>query len=64
MVVLRKGHSLTEDAILAHCRARLGGVKSPKTVEFVAEIPKTPVGKIDRKLLRAPYWAGMHRAVH
>jgi fatty-acyl-CoA synthase len=64
MVVLRKGHSLTEDAILAHCRARLGGVKSPKTVEFVAEIPKTPAGKIDRKLLRAPYWAGMHRAVH
>jgi fatty-acyl-CoA synthase len=64
MVVLRKGHSLTEDAILAHCRARLGGVKSPKTVEFVAEIPKTPAGKIDRKLLRAPYWAGMNRAVH
>ena len=64
MVVLRKGHSLREEVVLAHCRARLGGVKSPKTVEFVAEIPKTPAGKIDRKLLRAPYWAGMNRAVH
>jgi fatty-acyl-CoA synthase len=64
MVVLRKGQSLTEDVVVARCRAKLGGVKSPKTVEFVAEIPKTPAGKIDRKLLRAPYWAGMHRAVH
>jgi fatty-acyl-CoA synthase len=64
MIVLRKGQSLTEDAVLAHCRAKLGSVKSPKTVEFTGEIPKTPAGKIDRKLLRAPYWAGMGREVH
>jgi fatty-acyl-CoA synthase len=64
MIVLRKGQSLTEDAVLAHCRAKLGGMKSPKTIEFVGEIPKTPAGKIDRKLLRAPYWAGMGRDVH
>ena len=64
IIVLRRGQSLREDSVLAHCRAKLGGVKSPKTVEFVAEIPKTPAGKIDRKLLRAPYWAGMGRAVH
>jgi fatty-acyl-CoA synthase len=64
MIVVRKGQSLTEDAVLAHCRIKLGAMKSPKTVEFVAEIPKTPAGKIDRKTLRAPYWAGMNRAVH
>jgi len=64
IVVFRRGQSLKEDAVLAHCRAKLGSVKSPKTIEFVAEIPKTPAGKIDRKLLRAPYWAGMRRAVH
>jgi len=64
IVALRGGHSLREETVLAHCKAKLGGVKSPKTVEFVAEIPKTPAGKIDRKLLRAPYWAGMGRAVH
>jgi fatty-acyl-CoA synthase len=64
MIVVRKGQSLTEDLVVARCRAKLGGVKSPKTVEFVAEIPKTPAGKIDRKLLRAPYWGGMGRAVH
>ena len=64
MVVLRKGQSLSEEAVRAHCKDRLGGVKSPKTVGFLAEIPKTPAGKIDRKTLREPYWVGMSRAVH
>jgi acyl-CoA synthetase (AMP-forming)/AMP-acid ligase II len=64
MVVMRKGQSLSQDAVIAHCKEMLGGVKSPKSVEFVAEIPKTAAGKIDRKTLRAPYWAGMSRAVH
>ncbi|HXC31484.1 MAG TPA: AMP-binding protein [Verrucomicrobiae bacterium] len=64
MIVLRAGRSLSQDAVLAHCKDKLGGVKSPKTVEFVTEIPKTPAGKTDRRTLRAPYWAGMSRAVH
>ena len=63
-VVLRDGESLTEAAILAHCKAKLGGVKSPKSIEFRAEIPKTPVGKTDRKCLRLPYWADADRGVH
>jgi fatty-acyl-CoA synthase len=64
IVVLRDGESLTEDMILAHCKAKLGGVKSPKSVEFSPEIPKTPAGKTDRKSLRAPYWAHAERGVH
>ena len=64
MVMLRKGQSLSEHLVLAHCKEKLGGVKSPKSVEFVAEIPKTPAGKIDRRALRAPYWTGTSRAVH
>jgi fatty-acyl-CoA synthase len=64
LVVLRAGESLTEHEILEHCKAKLGGFKSPKSVEFVAEIAKTAAGKIDRKQLRRPYWAGTDRAVH
>ena len=63
-VVLRNGESLTEGAVLAHCKAKLGGVKSPKSIEFREEIPKTPAGKIDRKSLRKPYWAHADRGVH
>jgi fatty-acyl-CoA synthase len=64
IVALHEGATLTETAVIEHCRTKLGGVKSPKTVEFREEIPKTPAGKIDRKILRAPYWAGANRAVH
>jgi fatty-acyl-CoA synthase len=64
LVVLRAGQSLTEQEILDHCKIKLGGVKSPKSVEFLAEITKTPAGKIDRKQLRKPYWSGSDRAVH
>ncbi|MGA9809279.1 MAG: AMP-binding protein [Candidatus Sulfotelmatobacter sp.] len=61
---LKNGESLTEGQIIAHCKAKLGGVKSPKSVEFVPEIPKTPAGKFDRKAMRKPYWAAVEREVH
>jgi fatty-acyl-CoA synthase len=64
MILVRSGATLTEEAVIAHCKTKLGGVKSPKSIEFCAEIPKTPAGKIDRKALRAPYWQGRDRAVH
>ena len=64
MVVLRDGKSLHEEEIIAHCKARIGGMKSPKSVELRAEIPKTAAGKINRRLLREPYWSGRDRAVH
>jgi fatty-acyl-CoA synthase len=64
IIVLRDGAFLTEEEVIAHCKAGLGGVKSPKSVEFRQEIPKTPAGKTDRKKLREPYWAGTDRRVH
>jgi fatty-acyl-CoA synthase len=64
LIVLRAGTALTEDQIIQHCKQKLGGVKSPKSVEFRPEIPKTPAGKVDRKSLRAPYWQSADRAVH
>jgi acyl-CoA synthetase (AMP-forming)/AMP-acid ligase II len=64
IVVLREGESLTEDAVIGHCKARLGGVKSPKTVEFWGEIPKTPAAKTDKKAIRKPYWGKVDRAVN
>ena len=64
MVVCRIGDSLTEAEVIAHCKAKLGSVKSPKSVEFWPEIPKTPAGKLDRKAMRKPYWAAADREVH
>jgi acyl-CoA synthetase (AMP-forming)/AMP-acid ligase II len=61
---LKLGESLNESQVIAHCKAKLGGVKSPKSVEFVAEIPKTPAGKLDRKAMRKQFWAAVDREVH
>ena len=64
IVLLRDGESLKEEVVIAHCKTRLGGVKSPKSVEFWREIPKTPAAKIDKKAIRKPYWVGVDRSVH
>jgi len=63
-VVLRPGASLSEPALISRCKGKLGGVKAPKSVEFLDEIPKTAAGKIDRKKIRAPYWESAERQVH
>lgn len=52
LVIVKKDPGLTEDQVRAHCRANLTGYKQPKVVEFRAELPKTPVGKILRRELR------------
>jgi acyl-CoA synthetase (AMP-forming)/AMP-acid ligase II len=60
----KHGEALTESQIIAHCKAKLGSVKCPKSVEFLTEIPKTPAAKIDRKALRKQFWAAVDREVH
>ncbi len=52
------GDGIDAAGVIAHARARLGGVKAPKSVGFVAELPRTPAGKMDKKALRAEYWHG------
>ena len=55
IVVVRKDPALTEQDLLAHCRKHLTGYKVPKVVEFRTEpLPKTNIGKILRRELRAP----------
>ena len=52
LVVVKKDAALTEARIRDYCKANLTGYKQPKTIEFRAELPKTPVGKILRRELR------------
>ncbi len=56
-VVLRPGAQASEDDLRAAVRERLAGYKVPRRVEFVAEIPKSAVGKVLRRALRDPLWA-------
>ncbi|MEO8858874.1 MAG: long-chain-fatty-acid--CoA ligase [Burkholderiaceae bacterium] len=52
LVIVRKDPALTEAQVRAFCKENLTGYKRPKVIEFRAELPKTPVGKILRRALR------------
>lgn len=55
IVVVKRGPGLTKESLDAHCRANLTAYKCPKQVEFASELPKSNVGKILRRELRASY---------
>ena len=63
VVVLRAGAQLDPDDLVAWCRERLATYKCPKTADVVAELPRNPTGKILKRELRKPYWAGRDRQV-
>ena len=66
VVTLHPGRQPSEDLgreILAFARERLAGFKTPRTIEFVPELPRSPAGKIQRGKVRAPYWAGRARQI-
>ena len=50
------GVSVTEEQLLSYCRANLTHYKCPKKVEFVHDLGRTTMGKINKRKLRAPYW--------
>jgi fatty-acyl-CoA synthase len=64
IVVLKPGASATATDVIAFARTRIAGYKVPKSVDFIAALPRNPSGKILRRELREPYWAGKQRRVN
>ena len=63
IVVLRDGATATEEEIIEFCRDKLGGYERPRSVDFVKALPRNPTGKVLKRELREPYWAGQKRRV-
>jgi acyl-CoA synthetase (AMP-forming)/AMP-acid ligase II len=57
-VVLAPGSSLTAEQVTAFGREHLASYKVPRSVDFLDELPRTGSGKILKRQLRAPFWAG------
>jgi acyl-CoA synthetase (AMP-forming)/AMP-acid ligase II len=55
IVVRRTGSGLSEEALIAHCRELIARYKSPRSVEFVDELPRLATGKLDKPTLRSRY---------
>ncbi|MDY6917660.1 MAG: hypothetical protein SVP26_06900 [Chloroflexota bacterium] len=51
-VALKPGEEASEDEIIEHCRQRLTGFKTPRSVQFVSDLPKNIMGKMLRRELR------------
>jgi acyl-CoA synthetase (AMP-forming)/AMP-acid ligase II len=64
VVVKKPGTEVTEAELIAFARSRIGGYKLPKSVDFVASLPRNPSGKLLKRELRKPYWEGRERQVN
>ncbi|WP_455287179.1 AMP-binding protein [Cupriavidus necator] len=64
VVTLRPGRDATAQQLITHCRERIADYKSPRSVDFVAELPKNASGKLARKIVRERYWQGVARRVN
>jgi fatty-acyl-CoA synthase len=64
VIVLRPDATLTEADLIAWSRQRIAGFKTPRSVNFVETLPRNASGKLLKRELRAPYWAGTGRQVN
>jgi len=64
VVVPRPGSTIDPGELISLVKERKGALHAPKTVDIVDAIPLSPLGKPDKKALRARYWHGSDRLVH
>jgi len=62
-VVLSPGVVVSEEELIAFCASKIARFKRPRIVKFISSLPKTPVGKIRKNELRAPYWEGHDKKI-
>jgi acyl-CoA synthetase (AMP-forming)/AMP-acid ligase II len=64
IVVLKAGATADAQALLDFTRTQVAGYKVPKSIDFIDALPRSATGKVLKKDLRAPYWAGQDRQVN
>ncbi|MDQ3293315.1 MAG: fatty acid--CoA ligase, partial [Actinomycetota bacterium] len=63
VVVRAEGSEVSEADIITFARGHLAGYKLPKSVDFSDVLPRNPSGKLLKRELREPYWAGAERNI-
>ena len=63
VVQLKPGKSANAEELTLLVKTQLGGVKAPKSVDFMESLPRSPVGKVLKAELRKPYWENRSRSV-
>lgn len=63
-VVLDDARRVGAEELIAHCRARIAAYKTPRGIDLLPALPRTGSGKIDKRALREPHWAGRVRRIN
>lgn len=63
VVELKPGRTVDAEELILLCKRRIGSVKAPKSVDFIDQLPRSPVGKVTRKEVRDRYWSGRDHQV-
>ncbi|HKU99971.1 MAG TPA: AMP-binding protein [Vineibacter sp.] len=63
VVQLKPGQQVGADELIALCKARVGSVKAPKTVEFWPDLPRSAVGKVLKRAIRDRFWSAQSRNI-
>ena len=63
VIEVKPGFSVVTDEIIAMCKERLGSIKAPKNVFVWPQLPRSNVGKVLKKDIRAHYWKDAQRAI-
>lgn len=63
VIVLNSGHEPSPEEIIKFCADHLASYKKPKHVVYHADLPRNPMGKVTKGVLRAPFWQGRNRQI-
>ncbi len=66
VVQLNEGHTPSEELsaeLITFAREHLASFKCPRSIDYVAELPRSAAGKIQRRVVREPYWAGREKQI-
>jgi acyl-CoA synthetase (AMP-forming)/AMP-acid ligase II len=63
VVALQPGVEATEQELIDWCRGRIADYKRPRSVDFVSDLPRDQAGKLLKRQIREPYWAGSGRQI-
>ncbi|BBO81208.1 acyl-CoA synthetase [Desulfosarcina ovata subsp. sediminis] len=63
VVALKPDVAATAEELIAYCKENMASYKKPKTIEFMNDLPKSPTGKILKRVLRDEFWKDRDRMV-
>jgi len=63
VVVVKEGEKVTEGEIIEWCKGKMSRKKVPASIDFVPQLPRSPAGKVLKRLIREPYWKDQERKI-